>query len=753
MKFSDSPYFLLKNFLDNRYDVSYIPFEVEDAATPVVLSWDDVMFHSRIVNSLSYTDNTLNPGIIFDDTSNLILWSDPSSGSEVFTDRTPASMNDGSSSIVDIGSVDTTNYTSNQILSAGTIGGVYFYDRSDVFGREMVIWNLSALPQDSILSGAIIETVSISGNCMLIGNQTGIVASDYRSMTMYIENSVSDDVISDMQRGFVPVNFSYINFNENIIEVNVFNVEEPFGGTLIGTMDGSNLSGGYFDTYDSSEYMQTTITDSRKVYFRKDSFFHDWLNRFAVPYFEEKYGVTLDIRGYLNTDKLFVYLGRIYSAPNNNGGFNYQITYDGLKDYVLNIVPLHQQTTGMKEFLEVFFDRLYHEGYSRQKDYHTFNDPMEIDINYLGYISNYYGMTGFQDIISDDLRYREFVRDTIHLLKRKGTFADLYVIWQIVTQTTNYLNIYERWVDHTNPSISGNTSVPIDEADWKDYLYTTRPEYEWSLPSGGAGVAWYSDHGYLPLDNLSVSAMPFSYDPPEYPIGRYSENDLLMSTNYRVEIDINNEPLSKTSILSKSVMDNLLYAFEVVRPVYRTCRYGIVFSPVTTLNGYYVHLYKNNDMVGRSYDNIYAVTNCTIEPSGFSSGLDLYDYIDSPIYVITNGQNTIVETGTITKFYNDNVFYYIDFELDYASEYDSIVSILIKDNSGSVMFRCETSGIYKPANVDFKIHFRVDRTLPVTTINNDVPETSGAYFNFTDGWEPHQSFGNVVWDGSRWVSV
>ena len=66
---------------------------------------------------------------------------------------------------------------------------------------------------------------------------------------------------------------------------------------------------------------------------------------------------------------------------------------------------------------------------------------MELDIKYLGYLSKYYGMTDFQPITLDETVYREFVKNTISLLKRKGTFSDLYAVWSVTSQADNRLNV------------------------------------------------------------------------------------------------------------------------------------------------------------------------------------------------------------------------------------------------------------------------------------------------------------------------
>ena len=243
----------------------------------------------------------------------------------------------------------------------------------------------------------------------------------------------------------------------------------------------------------------------------------------------------------------------------------------------------------------------------------TLNDPMEVDIDYLGYLSKYYGMQDLDNINLEPQRYREFVRDIIHFLKRKGTFADLYVIWKVIGQSNNYLNVYERWVSASTATSAINAFEVIQEHQWLDHLYvskyTSAGTNIWQPPTDGAGIGWYGDiKPIIDTDLIDVCASELtSGNVKEYPPAvEYAMDDKILSSNYRVELDINNEPISLEGIFPKEIAENLFYSFEFVRPVYRVARYGIVYAPIVNFTGDKVHLYSGKNRQGEFYENVYS---------------------------------------------------------------------------------------------------------------------------------------------------
>lgn len=208
-----------------------------------------------------------------------------------------------------------------------------------------------------------------------------------------------------------------------------------------------------------------------EIYIRKDSSFHTWLEQHSL--FDE-------YRKFVNTDKQFVYLGKVFStapAP------YYHIELDGLRFFSFNALPESNRTDKIKELFKIFFDRVYQKPYHLLKDIWSLIDPEEVDINFLYYIASMYKLTDLENI--EDSRRREYVKNIIHFLKRKGTYSSMYVIFNtLLFNTLNYLNIYER---HHLSNLPSN--IPLEF--FRDFLYTSY--YTGSgYPSGGAGSFYYS---------------------------------------------------------------------------------------------------------------------------------------------------------------------------------------------------------------------------------------------------------------------
>jgi len=174
-----------------------------------------------------------------------------------------------------------------------------------------------------------------------------------------------------------------------------------------------------------------TFLSGSEIFLREDSYFHTW------------YKKKTEDESYINTEKFFTYLGKIYNRFSSTDE-EYAIEFYGIKDFATNALPVHQQTDKIKQLNYLFFDKIYTEIYNRAKDLFSLLDPMEIDINWLWYFAKMYYIT-LNDSLSND-RKREFARDIVHFLKRKGTFTSVYIIWYLLALgTLNRLNIYERW--------------------------------------------------------------------------------------------------------------------------------------------------------------------------------------------------------------------------------------------------------------------------------------------------------------------
>lgn len=189
--------------------------------------------------------------------------------------------------------------------------------------------------------------------------------------------------------------------------------------------------------------------------------------------------------GYVNTNKIFLYFGKIYPIDNNR----FNIVCDHINNYVYRALPENNRNTNIKQFFNLFFDKIYSKIHNLSKDIWSMVDPFEVNEKYLEYIYNTYDMDYLSDIL--EFKRREYASALPVLLKRKGTYSSLYIIWKsIISFTTNYLNIYERWHEY---DLVGH---PND--NFTDYIYITYDHYDCVLPTDGAGSAYYS---YTPSGN------------------------------------------------------------------------------------------------------------------------------------------------------------------------------------------------------------------------------------------------------------
>jgi hypothetical protein len=198
------------------------------------------------------------------------------------------------------------------------------------------------------------------------------------------------------------------------------------------------------------------------VYFRKDSYLHDYLRGLAVT--DSTYS------HYLNLQKPFIYFGKIFLTDVSTG--ESRIEYRGMRDFAIEALPEHNRTEKLVEYLDLYYDRTHSEIYAMLKNIITLIDPKEVDIDFLDYISDMYSVTisealsANQWTLTED-EQRDFVSRIIYWLKRKGTYSALYILWKLlVGSTTNTLNIYERWHN-------GATPGPPSFASFVDYLYVT----------------------------------------------------------------------------------------------------------------------------------------------------------------------------------------------------------------------------------------------------------------------------------------
>jgi len=214
-----------------------------------------------------------------------------------------------------------------------------------------------------------------------------------------------------------------------------------------------------------------SFTIGNEMYFRKDAFFHDWLNVNSALYRDD-----------VNTNRAYVYFGKIYAVSNETN--MYSVVFEGMKDYMTKALPENNRTSKLEEFLKVYFDQVHHSVYNMTKNLWSLLDPKEIDIRFLNLIALDYGIEIDEDLPESNLR--EWVDTIIYFLKRKGDYASIYIIFKLLLgNTENKLNIYERWAEWCSSELS---DIPTFDNDHHVL------EYYNTQAAGGAGTDYYSQY-------------------------------------------------------------------------------------------------------------------------------------------------------------------------------------------------------------------------------------------------------------------
>lgn len=389
-----------------------------------------------------------------------------------------------------------------------------------------------------------------------------------------------------LETGFVPVRLKplyedpidkqFFRFDE--VEIQILN----YDGTSVVYDSDVPADEPYFDsdtvsiqtysyTYTNEFANGITLEPGTEIYIRKDSSFHAWLRTesFAKQFYRDEFELDFITRNYVNTDKLFLYFGKIYNSPTDSLTIDrYQIEFYGLKDWIQRALPPNNRKELFIEFLDYYFDMVYHEGYSQLKDVWSLRDAMECNETFLAYIPTFYSVKRYDDIPSwfADI-YREYARDLVWLLKRKGTYASMYIIYDLFCRnSSNIFNVMERW--HVD-------GVEVDGVvtEYTDHIHTGL--YGAEEPTGGAGSFWYQ-----------------KFDTEIYPDGYLSTSSERLSPCYRADLDLTVEPLTGLKIMPKQIAENLYQNWEMMRPIHRQAEYNFLFSPYCDLSGNTFSVYE-----------------------------------------------------------------------------------------------------------------------------------------------------------------
>ena len=303
-----------------------------------------------------------------------------------------------------------------------------------------------------------------SGSCSLRGSLTGVSVNGgygtnlhikttngyYRLKCLYVPSDNDLDSTKFYSRGDNDSSYDRTN------ETNKFTFELIPGA--------SAFKGSEFTIDDLFVYGDDMNYSGSEVYILKDSPFYDYL-------------VNNGFDDFININLPYIYFGKLYRGEGEN---RIDIYSDHFKDYVYRALPIHNRSENYDEFLGVSFDQLFQPVYNRLKMLQSMSDPYEVSDKYLKYLLEMYNMPSIGGLLDE----RIYINNIISLLKRKGTYVSLYIIFSLLTKTTNRLNVYERWHETL-----GASACPYPY--FEDHLYTKNRLYDVALPTDGAGARYY----------------------------------------------------------------------------------------------------------------------------------------------------------------------------------------------------------------------------------------------------------------------
>jgi hypothetical protein len=447
-RFADSPYFLLKDYIN----LVVAPPQDDILGKDIINVWDEVVF----------TD------VVWIGSENRITTSSP------FVDATELYP----------------DYTHAQIFEHDDVQWNAHFDFNP---------NASYFLEDNELPGVLMR-----------GMEKSIIVDGGQYLDLFAKIDDEENPLFG-EYGFAPVRLKplyedpreKIYFRFDIVEVQTI-VDDP---TFTVTYDSEDAGDEpYYDSdyieyrtfdyrYDGTITNENALLPTTEIYFRKDSAFHEWLKDHANAFYQTQYEVDFIIRNYVNTDKLFIYFGEIYPTdkPTEADPNRYHIIFNGLKDWVNRALPSVNRTENLTEWNDTYFDMVHSEGYQLMKDVWTLRDAQECDEKYLPYIPTFYDIPTYNRL--DEYFtpvYREYARDLVQLLKRKGTYASIYVIHDLFCNNNpNILAVYERWHKLTQTIGEVDTEIELTTANFTEddpdnVMTIDGSKISFNVPSGSA---------------------------------------------------------------------------------------------------------------------------------------------------------------------------------------------------------------------------------------------------------------------------
>lgn len=300
--------------------------------------------------------------------------------------------------------------------------------------------------------------------------------------------------------------------------------------------------------FDANGYAYT-VDQGDGIYLRKDHDFFTWFEN------QSEYD------GYLNPDKPYVYIGNGYQFHETL----IKIYYYALKDWIKDALPYNNRTDNLSEFIDLIYDRIYSKIYSMQKNLFNLIDPKEIDPTLIDELYGYYNVNPLASEI-DTYKKRLFIDNLINFLKKKGTYSSVYIIWKLLSaNTNNELTVYDRWHE-AMPTMPMSASPYEYFEDYPYVDYYTGNFYPKKYASVEISAADYTMNTFSlePINTIHLS------DTQEF--GK------ILSTHYKVEFDLNHNPMEDGYVLSKEMAEDLYDKWESTRPVNRVSHYHALIS-------------------------------------------------------------------------------------------------------------------------------------------------------------------------------
>jgi hypothetical protein len=211
----------------------------------------------------------------------------------------------------------------------------------------------------------------------------------------------------------------YFNFfmgiHKNLVPSNVVNF----------TVIENGASFTYYDCFSDATYKRVDQRSGYEILLRKDGLFHDWI--------ENNYlmldGLTKDYyTNYMNTNKDYLFLGHLF--PYKSEDDSCRIFRFTMKDYVDNVLPLHNRTENLTTFIDTVFDTHYSKIETKQKELKTLYDAEEMDIKYIKDLGKLYDVNLSLYNVDKENRLRELAGNLPIILKKKGTYSAFIGIWK-----------------------------------------------------------------------------------------------------------------------------------------------------------------------------------------------------------------------------------------------------------------------------------------------------------------------------------